>query len=55
MSFESRPGYPWTQLGYTYDWGNSNDHYGLTEYTIIEGAPVHVLTCVDIEHYCWLD
>lgn len=25
--------YPWTRLGYTYDWGSSN-HFGLSEYVI---------------------
>jgi hypothetical protein len=27
-------GYPWTQLGYSYDWGNPKDHMGLSEFIL---------------------
>ena len=27
-------GWPWSRLGYTYDWGNPNDHVGLSEFII---------------------
>jgi len=27
-------GYPWTQLGYTYDWGNAKNHVGLSEFVL---------------------
>ncbi|MCF8146571.1 MAG: hypothetical protein K9N21_21900 [Deltaproteobacteria bacterium] len=27
-------GYPWTRLGYTYDWGNPDDHVGLSEFVV---------------------
>ncbi len=27
-------GCPWTQLGYTYDWGNSKSHVGLSEFVL---------------------
>ena len=26
--------YPWTRLGYTYDWGNQYDHVGLSEFVV---------------------
>jgi hypothetical protein len=26
--------YPWTGLGYTYDWGNYNNHVGLSEFVV---------------------
>ncbi|MBF0563655.1 MAG: hypothetical protein HQK89_00275 [Nitrospirae bacterium] len=26
--------YPWTRLGYTYDWGNSRNHVGLSEFVV---------------------
>ena len=26
--------YPWTGLGYTYDWGNPNNHVGLSEFVV---------------------
>jgi hypothetical protein len=27
-------GYPWTQLGYTYDWGNPRNYVGLSEFVL---------------------
>jgi hypothetical protein len=30
----SKWGYPWTRLGYTYDWGNPKNHAGLSEFVI---------------------
>ena len=33
--------YPWTRLGYTYDWG-SPSHVGLSEYVVEKGATVFV-------------
>ena len=41
-SFHSTKPYPWTQLGYTYDWGASN-HVGLSEFVIERGATVGVV------------
>lgn len=33
-------GYPWTRLGYTYDWSpTSKRHRGLTEFVVPKGAP----------------
>jgi hypothetical protein len=29
----SKP-YPWTSLGYTYDWGNPFTHVGLSEFVV---------------------
>ncbi|MFK7907081.1 MAG: hypothetical protein AB8B69_18240, partial [Chitinophagales bacterium] len=34
--------YPWTRLGYTYDWGNKKNHVGLSEFVIRKGATVIV-------------
>lgn len=30
--------WPWTRLGYTYDWGNSRSHVGLSEFVIPQGS-----------------
>lgn len=30
--------YPWTRLGYTYDWGHLNDHVGATEFILKPGT-----------------
>ena len=35
-------GYPWTRLGYTYDWGSPASHVGLSGFVIDKGAPVTV-------------
>lgn len=35
-------GYPWTRLGYTYDWGNPLCEVGLSEFVIRTGATVDV-------------
>jgi hypothetical protein len=34
--YTSAAPYPWTRLGYTYDWGNPANHCGLSEY-IVQG------------------
>ncbi|WP_373163574.1 hypothetical protein [Agathobaculum sp. Marseille-P7918] len=30
--------YPWTRLGYTYDWSGGDSPYGLTEFLIADGS-----------------
>ena len=35
-------GYPWTRLGYTYDWGNDNNEIGLSEFVIRAGSTVGI-------------
>ncbi|HEV2721266.1 MAG TPA: hypothetical protein VG323_14685 [Thermoanaerobaculia bacterium] len=44
-------GYPWTRLGYTYDWG-AKDHYGASEYIIPKGTVIAVVSSADIKGYC---
>lgn len=34
--------YPWTRLGYTYDWADNGKEYGLTEFIVEDGAEVEV-------------
>jgi hypothetical protein len=33
-------GYPWTRLGYTYDWGNPKSEIGLSEFVIGAGSNI---------------
>lgn len=40
-------GYPWTRLGYTYDWGDPFNHVGASEYIIREGAYIEVYQILD--------
>ncbi|MCI8681384.1 MAG: hypothetical protein HFH50_00035 [Lachnospiraceae bacterium] len=34
--------YPWTRLGYTYDWADNDTEYGMTEFIVEDGAQVTV-------------
>jgi hypothetical protein len=45
-------GYPWTRLGYTYDWGNPHSEVGLSEFVIREGATVGVNSVETTSAYC---
>ena len=45
-------GYPWTRLGYTYDWGSPVSEVGLSEFVIRKGATATVEAAVDTFHYC---
>jgi hypothetical protein len=46
-------GYPWTRLGYTYDWAsNSRGHVGLSEYVIKAGALIKIHSTFSTEEYC---
>lgn len=46
-------GYPWTQLGYTYDWSPENpSHIGLSEFVIRRHVNVYVRGKYKTEVYC---
>ena len=50
----SKWGSPWTRLGYTYDWGDSDDHLGISEFRVVLNVPDKGLTvkiegAVDLE------
>lgn len=45
-------GYPWTRLGYTYDWGNPCSEIGLSEYVIPKGAVIEVHSVTLTDEYC---
>ncbi|MDG9668880.1 hypothetical protein ONV78_14140 [Hahella sp. CR1] len=45
-------GYPWTRLGYTYDWGNPESEVGLSEFVIRAGANVKVHSVTKTIKYC---
>lgn len=51
----SRPlrtdGYPWTRLGYTYDWHPGADRYGASEYVVRSGARVTVEAVTPVRDY----
>ncbi|PJE80265.1 hypothetical protein CI610_00742 [invertebrate metagenome] len=45
-------GYPWTRLGYTYDWHPNAGDYGASEYVIKKGATVKTVERVPSDLYC---
>ena len=45
-------GYPWTRLGYTYNWHPGSPRYGASEYVIRGGATVQVLSVAPYRAYC---
>lgn len=44
--------YPWTRLGYTYDWGSRESEMGLSEFVIVEGAMVEIENVLPTLEYC---
>jgi len=48
----TKDGYPWTRLGYTYDWGNPKSKVGLSEFIIKEGSSVGIHAVSLTEEYC---
>ena len=51
-SYETPGGYPWTRLGYTYNWRPGEDRYGASEFVVAEGAEVTVDRVLDARSYC---
>lgn len=45
-------GYPWTRLGYTYDWGNPASEVGPSEFVVGAGATVDVSKTYATADYC---
>jgi hypothetical protein len=49
-------GYPWTQLGYTYDWSPDNpSHVGLSEFVISRNMNVYISGKYSTQKYCTTD
>jgi hypothetical protein len=44
-------GYPWTRLGYTYDWGKTGNHVGMSEFVILPGSEVEIDSISSTEAY----
>jgi len=44
--------YPWTALGYTYDWRAGGDHRGESEYVALGGSEVVFERMVETAEYC---
>ena len=47
------PGYPFTGMGWTYNWNpDSEDHYGISEYVVKQGAKVHKVRNLTPQQFC---
>ena len=54
-SYFSAGNYPWTRLGYTYDWADTVSDYGLTEFLVLSDSTVKVeFTLTTNEFVMWL-
>ena len=51
-SLDAKKMYPFTGLGYTYDWGNPRTSVGATEFIITKGKSVDVYSVKSTEEYC---
>lgn len=47
--------YPWTRLGYTYDWGNAASEVGLSEFVVRKGARVVIKSVTPTNAYALAD
>jgi len=52
ISYDPDSGYPWTRLGYTYDWNPDTSEVGPSEFVIAQGASVVVERVASTSEYC---
>ena len=50
--FRASNRYPWTGIGYTYDWGNPISKIGASEFILTPGAPYQIKQPVATRDYC---
>ncbi len=43
--------YPWTRMGYTYDWADNGTEYGLSEFMILPGSEIEVTWTVPTDEF----
>lgn len=48
----NRLGYPWTRLGYTYNWHPGSPRYGASEYVVRPGTRAVVTSVKSVQDYC---
>lgn len=55
-SYSEETPYPWTRLGYTYDWAAGSDEYGLSEFLILSNSVIEVeWTKTTDEFVAWME
>ncbi len=45
-------GFPWTRLGYTYDWGSVDSEIGASEFIVKQGSKVTIKSVQTTAEYC---
>ncbi|MFP5272271.1 hypothetical protein [Coleofasciculus sp.] len=50
-SYETN-GYPWTRLGYSYDWGSLEGEIGASEFVVRKGANITIESVKNTVDYC---
>ncbi|WP_051559961.1 hypothetical protein [Marinobacterium jannaschii] len=53
-SYNAPEGYPWTRLGYTYNWNAKSNEVGLNEFVIKKGSTIKTVSVADTQSYCSL-
>ena len=52
QSYQGTPAYPFTQLGYCYDWNsNSKNHVGVSEFVVPKGTLIKVKSRMDYQEF----
>lgn len=49
--FEASPRLPWTRLGYTYDWAEKEDHYGLSEFILKKDSLITIERTAEVQDF----
>jgi len=52
QSYQAFPGFPWTRLGYTYNWKQGMDEVGVAEFVVKNGSKILPLSVVQTDDYC---
>lgn len=52
LSYQPYTGFPWTRLGYTYNWKEGENEVGLAEFVVKEGSKVLPVSVVETALYC---
>lgn len=51
-SYQFPKGFPWTRLGYTYNWKPGESEVGPAEFVVRKDATVQVVSVETTEEYC---
>ncbi len=52
LAYDPANPYPWTRMGYTYDWGNPDNKVGASEFVVRQGTTVDIVADQTPAEYC---